>query len=400
MHVDHVSELQRMMHDSAMQVREHGGAVYQETSTEVELLELTWRLNRGEGFYPAGVDVSPANAGIRKGLFLPKKMRKGEDSFKGKERPPSPSGDRGKMLHDCSSNIPTIYYYDFWRDLAATELLRRKLATRDNLSILEAHLHELEQANNASDSSNGDETLLDNDSLYDCKIEWFDSKFALVRNLALASKGKGPKNILAGYQKTRKTIVCRWLEPAELAPPNTSKKEIDVMIKERMPPAVWEILHQQRKWKGKNLIRDMSTDTRHKALREAYDEYILLYAEKHLDAQRNVLRDRALGKKASSKPISVNRWKSTLQSMNEDLIRAGSRQLKGFVSPQRSPQRVDNTHVRLDNSHQKLHVLSRGSRATSPTEAITWGRNSTQQKHISSNGWDQTGNGAGAQDRK
>ena len=262
LHVDQVSELQRMMHDSAMQLREHGGAVYQETSTEVELLELTWRLNRGEGFYPAGVDLSPANAGIRKGLFLPKKMRKGEEFFKGKERPPSPTGDRGKMLHDCSSNIPTIYYYDFWRDLAATELLRRKLATRDNLSILDEHVHELEHANNASDSSNDDRTLLENDSLYDCKIDCFDNKFALVKNLALTSKGKGPKNILSGYRKTRRTIVCRWLEPAEVAHHDTSAKEIEIMIKEKMPPAVWEILHQQRKWQGKHLIRDMSTDTR------------------------------------------------------------------------------------------------------------------------------------------
>ena len=140
----------------------------------------------------------------------------------------------------------------------------------------------------------------------------------------------------------------------------------------------------------------MSTDTRHEALREAYDEYILWYAEKHLDVQRNVLRDRALGKKAKSKSITVNRWKTTLQSLNGDLLRAGSKELKRFVSPQRSQQRVENTHVRVDNSHQNLHVLSRGSRATLPT----WGRSSTLQKHISSNGWDQTGNGAGAQDKK
>ena len=134
-----------MMHDAAMQLRMFGGPVYQETSTEVELLELTWRMNRGEGFCPAGIDLSPVNAGIRKGLFLPKRILKGKEFFKGKERPSSPTGDRGKLLHNCPSNIPTIYYYDFWRDLAAAELLRRKLATRDNLSILEEHLHELEK---------------------------------------------------------------------------------------------------------------------------------------------------------------------------------------------------------------------------------------------------------------
>ena len=190
---------------------------------------------------------------------------------------------------------------------------------------MQEHLYELEQANNTSDSGNDNAPLLDNDSLYDCKIDCFDSKFALVRNLALTSKGRGPKNILAGYQKTRKTIVRRWLEPAEMASPDTSAKEIDIMIKERMPPAVWEILHQQRKWKGKNLIRDMSTDTRHEALREAYDEYIFWYAEKQLDAQRNVLRDRALGKKVKSTTNTVNRWKTTLQSLNGDLLREGTK---------------------------------------------------------------------------
>ena len=212
-----------MMHDAAMQLRMYGGPVYQETSTEVDLLELTWRLNRGEGFYPAGIDTSPANAGVRRGLFLPKRNARG----KGKRRSPSPTGDRGKLLHNCPSNIPTIYYYDFWRDLAAAELLRRKLATRDNLSILREHLHELENANNASDSGIDDTTLVDNDGIYDCKIDCFDTKSALVSNLALTSKGKGPKNILSGYRKTRRTIVCRWLEPAEVAHRDTSAKEIE-----------------------------------------------------------------------------------------------------------------------------------------------------------------------------
>ena len=68
-------------------------------------------------------------------------------------------------------------------------------------------------------------------------------------------------------------------------------------------------MHRQRKWQGKHLIRDMSTETRHEALREAYDEYIFEYAEKKLDALRNVLRDRALGKKVKSTTNAVNRWK-------------------------------------------------------------------------------------------
>ena len=57
--------------------------VYQETPTEVDPLELTWRPNRGEGFCPAGIDTSPANAGVRRGLFLPKKNGKGKKGGKG-----------------------------------------------------------------------------------------------------------------------------------------------------------------------------------------------------------------------------------------------------------------------------------------------------------------------------
>ena len=140
-------------------------------------------------------------------------------------------------MYDCPSNIPTIYYYGFWRDLAATELLRRKLATKDNLSILDGHVYDLQNANNVSGSDNDDSAMLENiEGIFDCKIGCFDSAFALASNLALASKGKGPKR--SGYQGTRKTIVCRWLEPAEAAHRDTSAKKIETMIKERMPPAV------------------------------------------------------------------------------------------------------------------------------------------------------------------
>jgi len=292
---------------------------------------------------PTETDLSPANACIRKSLFLPRRNLKGKgkgrssspigDRGKGKWRPSSPTGDKGKLMHDCPSNIPTIYYYDFWRDLAAAELLRRKLATKENLSILEDHVYELKNANNASDSDNDNPTMLENSgSIFDCKIDCFDSAFVLASNLVITSKGKGPKNILSGYRKARRTIVCRWLEPAEAADRDISAKDIENMIKERTPPAVWETLHQQRKWKGKHPIRDMSTDTRHEALREAYDEYIFEYAEKKLDALRNVLRDRALGNKVKSTSNGVNCWTSSLQSMNVDLVREGNKQLSNFVS--------------------------------------------------------------------
>ena len=40
-HINDVQELRNMMHDATMQLRRAGGAVNQEISTEVDLLELT-----------------------------------------------------------------------------------------------------------------------------------------------------------------------------------------------------------------------------------------------------------------------------------------------------------------------------------------------------------------------
>ena len=149
---------------------------------------------QGSRILPCWNDTSPANAGVRRGLFLPRKNGKGKG---GKGRPSSPTGHKGKSMQDCPSNIPTIYFYGFWRDLASAELHRRKLSTKENFTVLDQHLEGVENDN----TSDYEDTTLHggNESICDCKIDCYDSAFVLANNLAPASKGKGSEDLLSSY---------------------------------------------------------------------------------------------------------------------------------------------------------------------------------------------------------
>ena len=204
--------------------------------------------------------MSPANAGIRRGLFLPMKRGKG----KGKGRPPSPTDGmsmrENKSIQDCQSNIPAVYYYGYWGDVAAAEIHRRTLATKEHrgILILEQHLDEIAQnADNSSNSDAEDNTLHENlESVYDCKMDCLDSEFLLAYNLSFASRNKG-KRTFSSYQFTRKQIVAQRLQTAEDASKDASPKDIENLIKGRMPNSVWEIFHSQRRDRSLHLIRDM-----------------------------------------------------------------------------------------------------------------------------------------------
>ena len=176
--------------------------------------------------------------------------------------------------------------------------------TRQNRSILGQHLDEIAQ--NAEDSTNSnpeENTLHGNlESAYDCKMGYLDSEFLLAYNLSLASRNKG-KRAFSGYQFTRKQIVVQWLQTAEDASKDASPKDIENLIKDRMPNSVWEIFHSQRQDKSLHLIRDMSKDSRHSALCDAYDEYIQEVSDCRLSARREALCIRAL-KKQRRQPFS------------------------------------------------------------------------------------------------
>jgi len=305
-------------------------------------------------------------------------------------------------MKDCPSNIPTIYYYDYWRDIAAAEIQRRSVDTKQNRSVLDQHLEEI--ADHAEDSDNSEpehKTLLENlDSVYDCQMDCFDSELVLAHKLSRASKDTG-KKLYGNYQFTRKRIVAQWLLVLQQAvSKGSSPKEKEDMVKDRMPDSVWEIYHFQRLDKSTGLIREMSENSTFSVLCNAYDEHIQNFSVKRLEERRDVLRQRAMRMKRFSRSTSK-------EYLEKELVALGRKQLQGFLPPANAPKRSNALDRRADYSYRKMHVLGNPRRSpdrqpcpSPPKTEFTWGHSSSKQESIPRHDWDNTSNGAGAQDKK
>jgi len=122
-----LQEMVRALHSASLKFSE---GFYQETSGDEVLLSSTWNCNADRGLISPGADISRIHAGIRKWLDIPLPeghAYKGKGGGKGKGRW---TGDRflpPSMFKDSPCTIPTHFYYDVYKEMAAAELYKREV---------------------------------------------------------------------------------------------------------------------------------------------------------------------------------------------------------------------------------------------------------------------------------
>ena len=112
-------EMVRSLHSASLKVSE---GFYQETSGDEVMLSNTWNCSAGQGLLSPRTDNNSVHAAIRKLLDLPLPeghTHKGKGAGKGKWK-----GDRflpPPLFKDSPCSIPTHFYYDVHKEMAAAD---------------------------------------------------------------------------------------------------------------------------------------------------------------------------------------------------------------------------------------------------------------------------------------
>ena len=129
-----LQEMVKALHSASLKVSE---GFYQETSGDEVMLSSTWNCNAGQGLLSPGADANKIHAGIRKWLDLPLPeghAYKGKGGGKGRW-----AGDRflpPSLFKDSPCSIPTRFYYYVYKEMAAAELYKREVVSKQGRNFL------------------------------------------------------------------------------------------------------------------------------------------------------------------------------------------------------------------------------------------------------------------------